>query len=334
MRVLLTSAAPPGGDPDLVHGALRVLERCVAADRFGVHTRTEQPERADLILFAESEHGVGLLCLPVRNHEFVRRFPEKCFLYNASDTPIPYLPGLYASLPPWQYASWHTRAAHYLSSHYRLPPVVESSERDWLFSFVGSAVNAPVRQRIVELRHPRGYCKDVSRDWPASWGQGVAAVERVMGSYAEVMARSQFILCPRGRGLGSVRLFEAMRAGRAPVILADGWTPPTGPDWGSFAVTLPERAVAELPRRLESLEARAAEMGQLARRAWEEWFAEDVSWHRVVEWCLEIKRSRIPGAIHLGRALAQAGQLHPTTAIRLARHAKHQLRKKYPFMTA
>ena len=30
----------------------------------------------------------------------------------------------------------------------------------------------------------------------------------------------------------------------------------------------------------------------MAREQWEEWFSEDVCFHRVVEWCLDIKRNR------------------------------------------
>ncbi len=38
---------------------------------------------------------------------------------------------------------------------------------------------------------------------------------------------------PRGIGASSVRIFEAMRAGRAPVIISDDWIVPPVGDWGS-----------------------------------------------------------------------------------------------------
>jgi len=39
-------------------------------------------------------------------------------------------------------------------------------------------------------------------------------------------------------------------------------------------------------------------MGNLAREQWQNWFSDAVAFHRVVEWCLEIRdRRRLPEAI-------------------------------------
>jgi hypothetical protein len=71
-------------------------------------------------------------------------------------------------------------------------------------------------------------------------------------------------------------MFETLSAGRVPVIIADDWVAPTGPDWPSFTVRVAESDIAGIPRLLATMEDRAASMGALARQAHEEWFAPDV----------------------------------------------------------
>jgi Exostosin family len=48
-------------------------------------------------------------------------------------------------------------------------------------------------------------------------------------NYWQMASRSKYALCPRGAATSSVRIFEMMEAGIAPVIIADDWLPPVGP---------------------------------------------------------------------------------------------------------
>ena len=82
---------------------------------------------------------------------------------------------------------------------------------------------------------------------------------------------------PRGIGPTTNRLFEVMRMGRSPVIIADDWARPPGPDWDSFAVFVKESDLDLIPDILEPLSSRAEEMGQKAHLAWEAWFSPDVA---------------------------------------------------------
>jgi hypothetical protein len=91
---------------------------------------------------------------------------------------------------------------------------------------------------------------------------------------------------------------ETMRTGRVPVIISDDWVEPSGPKWEDFSIRVAENAVSDIPRLLEAREAQAVEMGMRARDEWQRWFSDEVAFHRVVEWCLEIRaRRRIPEAI-------------------------------------
>ncbi len=63
--------------------ALRALEASAKADVFGVHTLTEDPDAADLIVFADLQ-GAGMHFEAIRRHRLVRRYREKCFIFCSS----------------------------------------------------------------------------------------------------------------------------------------------------------------------------------------------------------------------------------------------------------
>jgi hypothetical protein len=102
------------------------------------------------------------------------------------------------------------------------------------------------------------------------------------------MRDSMFVLCPRGVAPSSYRIFEAMKAGRVPVIMADQWVPPSGPNWPEFSLRVPESRLQEVPKILENLANRAPEMGLRASQAWELWFSREQGFQTIVTWCLEI----------------------------------------------
>ena len=86
--------------------------------------------------------------------------------------------------------------------------------------------------------------------------------------------------------------------GRVPVILSDEWLPPAGPDWEKFSLRLPERDAVRVPGLLEERADEALEMGRVARAEWEKNFSPDMIFHRIVELCLEIQKSRrLPEAL-------------------------------------
>lgn len=79
------------------------------------------------------------------------------------------------------------------------------------------------------------------------------------------------MLCPRGPGTSSFRLYEVMQLGLVPVILSDRWVAPAGIPWDDCCVWIAESRVAEIPSILQDLEDRASAMGVRAREAWEQW---------------------------------------------------------------
>ncbi|WP_439509883.1 exostosin domain-containing protein [Marinimicrobium koreense] len=147
-------------------------------------------------------------------------------------------------------------------------------ERDILFSFVGATSNqwylTQSRAWVGELlgNHPDGVV--VLRDkWhfnkvvydhqihAKTDGKGEPLTnEAATEEYKDILARSQFALCPSGTGPNSIRLWECVHAGIIPVILADSYIPPGNPElWTEAAAFCEEsrEAIAALPDRLATL---------------------------------------------------------------------------------
>lgn len=290
---LLSSAPQSAEHPEIAFHDLWQLQASAQADRFGVHRVLADPADAELILFVETHSAAGHYFQRVRQHPVYREFPGKSYLFSSADKVIPFLPGVFASVEArWYRPAW-TRSGHYVDVRERDELHHEEGRSpSRLFSFVGATANHPLRQRIVGLRHPDAVLIDTTA--------ASAAVERrgrspeLQAEWRERFAASiqdcAFVLCPRGGGTSSRRIFEAMMLGRVPVIVSDRWVPPAGPDWPSFSLTVAEDHVEAIPALLEAHAGAAATMGAKARSAWLEWFSETASFHRTVGWCLDLAR--------------------------------------------
>lgn len=237
------------------------------------HTAVDDPEAADIVLFVDCHlYDADWRYDWIAGSEVARRFPEKVTVYDERDRPWCRYPGIYVSMPA---ACFHPEA-QVAAPYWSIPdaePEARIDDADLLFSFVGSP-SVRCRERIYRLSHPDAVIEKVTGFTffdPES--EGFDARKR---RFADVMGRSRFVLCPRGRGVSSIRLYEVMAAGRVPVVIADDWVPPRGPDWPEFSLVWREDDVASLPGALESLADRAPEMGRKARRAYLDWIAEDV----------------------------------------------------------
>lgn len=267
------------------------IQRSAAKDAFKVHTTTDDPDLADVIVFFEPDDPY--LASDVRRHPYVSRYRDKTFLFDPSDRIIPFLPGIYASIERRQYDPSRVRSGFF--------PVV--CDHDWirfdaasrpelLFSFLGDVRGIAVREALARINHPRAVIRDTGDDPANADGHPAAFYERFHHEFAAIMTNSKFVLCPRGAGTSTFRLFESMKAGRVPVILSDDWVAPEGPEWPACSLIVPEHDVTRLPGILERHEHVAAAMGEIARQQWEAWFSEAAAFHRIVEWCLDIGRGR------------------------------------------
>ena len=328
-QVVLLSATPADDHTREHLAPLQDLRESAAHDQFGVHRLSNDAEAADVILFVES-YGAGWHFERVRRHPFTRRHREKCFIFCSNPFVIPFLPGVYTGIEK-RWASPRTVPGFYLDvpkSRFTTftPP---SDDLPYLYSFMGSVGTAPVRGEIQKLNNPRGFFQDTASDYSkALHGQmDVREQQDYQRRYAEMTKASKFVLCPRGLSVSSIRLFETMRMGRAPVILSDGWVEPPGPAWETFSVRVRETECLRIPQLLEEREHDAVAMGERARAAWLEWFSREVAFHRVVEACLAIRERRIMPE-QLGRWPVYLQYLRPFHFRKLASGITRKLRQR------
>jgi len=262
------------------------------AQRSARHEIIDDPGRADLILivatFTLFFSHVDRSRQSIRRHPFRVKHREKCFVYDIDDHPSPFVPGVFASLDKRLHDPSRQRAGpfvHQLGNH-ALEPRKPVTEAPWLCSFVG-AVTHSVRERILSLEGTRLRIIKTSGKWP----DDRATRDEFKRQYVDSIHGSMFVLCPRGRGTSSVRLYEVMQAGRVPVIISDDWVPPNGPDWENCSIRVPERSVREIPRLLERMEPRAAEMATAAREAFDKWFSEAGAMAGIIDSCLDLQRN-------------------------------------------
>lgn len=292
LRVLLVSAyadAQPGPAAAALMAAMDPAD-----EPFEVVTEADV---ADLILFVEYHPWHDPYFFDVLGHPLRRRHPRKCVLYTDADRIIPLMPTLGPSIERWQYHPALCRPFAYVTREYRNDavergPLPADAERRYLFSFAGASDTHPVRARILALRAPDARLIDTGAQ--RAWELRGEQRRRYESAYVDACRNSAFILCPRGAGPSSYRLYESMQLGRAPVVVSDMWVPHAGPDWDAFCIRVPERDVERLPELLRARAGEARAMGERARREWERWVAPAVALRRLVEAAAELQAAPPP----------------------------------------
>ncbi|MEE9334951.1 MAG: exostosin family protein [Granulosicoccaceae bacterium] len=274
MKLYLTSA----------YGTHDLLDRLIelsALDSSGRHELCSCPADADAILFVENTHYQDYFFRALIEHPLVSRYPEKVFMYNEADKPWCVLPGLYCSMSSRFFQDNRQVAFPYIKSPNPYISDVRNwdIEKKWLFSFVGSTSHR-CRKQVVALADNSKGIKDTSdfNVWDSSFPE-----RQLQGmDFAQTMAESRYMLCPRGIGTSSYRLFETMEAQRAPVVISDHWVQPPHVDW-DFLVTVKQDDIKKIPELLRSISNEAEDRGKAARLAWEQAYGADVMFDTVAE---------------------------------------------------
>jgi hypothetical protein len=256
------------------------------------HTLVDAPGDADVIIITDLRDEDRFASL--RAHPLVHRYPQQTFVYSDTDHPIAFVHGIYVSMPRSKVNLGRVEGGMYVTeiSEWNNPFVTDAprAERDLLFSFVGRD-SAPVRSRL--LAHDFGRADVLVEDTSASylhWDHTTPERDAFQRRYVETCARSRFVVCPRGAGTSSIRLFEIMQMGIAPVILSDQWIRPPGPRWEEFAVFVKERDVESLDRIVSAHDHRWEEMGRRAAEHWHRWFRPENQFNYIVDRIESIQR--------------------------------------------
>ena len=263
----------------------------------------DSAEAADIIVFwAYFEESQLYLIPKLRADKIIQRYPEKCFVVNIEDRPIPFLPGVYPSIARKDFDySRHRSGAYGIEMN---PFIAEyalknTGEPAYLAAFTGGVEGLACRQALITEPTLQTSCFFYATPINA-FGHYNNATEKIKGQelYAQRMVNAKFSLCPRGYGPGTHRLFESMQMGRCPVILNDAWVPPEGPAWPDCSIRVAEKNIKNLHLILRENEPRWRELGQAARQEWEKWYGPDVLLYRTLQAIVNIYNLRTKDERH------------------------------------
>lgn len=291
MSVYLTSAC---AYPSEGFGPRWLLSR---ADEEGLRLCTADPVAAECILFVETHPPADPYFFSVRRHPLFRKFRRKCVLYHDADLSVTAMRTISPSIECWQYDSRHKRSAHYVARIVENDAVnsltPDSREcRRYLYSFQGSTATHQCRRRLFAIRHDPEIAMMRDTAGLHAWHMGPDDKATYEREYLALLQESYFILCPRGVGPCSYRLFESMQQGRAPVIISDQWCEIPEVRWSECSIRVPEADVQHIPSILRERRAEAVALGCAARRAWEKTFSPAASLRALATAALELVRQR------------------------------------------
>lgn len=245
------------------------------------------PETADLILFVEGHPDQDPYFFNVYSNPIFRKFKNKSILYHDADLSITFMKTLSPSIEKWQYNPSFHRPAHYIARLCENDTInqfknnVEAIPRNFLYSFIGSR-NHPSRDAIFNIKHPDDV---IITDTTGKKAWELTAKEKsdYEKEYLNSIIESYFVLCPRGFGPSTYRLFEVMQMGRCPVIISDEWVRPMNIDWESFAIFVAEKDISNLPSILLQRKEESKEMGRKARIVWLQHFSPEASFNEILD---------------------------------------------------
>lgn len=267
---------------------LTLIQQRAALSR--CHELVSSPSSADLILF------FGYSPFAPQNlleHELYRSFPEKCAVYCEEDLYLPLLPGVFCSAVRGE-STRAGRVFNYIyvsrNNHYRNQyldgsprgePAAVPVKKRYLFTFLGASTSI-LRKRLFNIDYSRSdvLIENTSKYWHWDDSQPDRFVRQ--RHYAETIAASHFVLCPRGAGAGSMRFFEVMEQGVAPVLLSDNYELPPGPAWDKFLLRVRERDITRLPAILGPHVKESAERGRMAQEAYFDYFSVEREFDNIV----------------------------------------------------
>lgn len=263
------------------------------SDIVGRHTLVEDPDEADVVLVVDLHSAEeDAFPPPLRPANVPRAWRGKVRVWDQRDNGYYTHPGLYVAPAARLVENRRQKAAPYISTI--APVAVIQGDPDLLFSFVGT-LTYPTRAEILRLSHERAIVEEARGiNFFTNDKRGAAGRNAAHERYLELIARSKFVLCPRGLGPSTFRLYETMAAGRVPVIISDQWLPPERIPWASCSIPIPERSVNELPTILEAHEERWVELHDGVEHVASSFLARPVLWNYLMDRLAEV-RPGLPG---------------------------------------
>ena len=146
-------------------------------------------------------------------------------------------------------------------------PEQRTEEKTIKASFVGSYTH-PIRAAMTQQASP-----DLLISMQAQWSEVIT--EERFSSFEDVSSKSRYMLCPRGYGPTSYRLYEAFQYGAVPVYISDRFWLPWRDElnWEDLIITVTPEKIPKINHILDSYEDRHESMIECAASVYEEFFS-------------------------------------------------------------
>lgn len=157
--------------------------------------------------------------------------------------------------------------------------LVENMPRKLLASFVGSNTH-PIRMKMVEACKTSTNIVMYIKDRPFTIGNSE------FETFINATLNSKFALCPRGYGLNSFRLYEAMQLQTIPVIITNDRYLPWEDElnWEEFSVFIDEDQIPYIPEVLAGFSDEQVEtMRTRLMEVYEEYFSLDGVYTNIIK---------------------------------------------------
>jgi hypothetical protein len=207
---------------------------------------TDNANKADVIISPSAlqldNANLKAILKPLSHHDISH------FVWDLGDKPVGRLSGFYCSLQNSLFDKLRHRSMCYPITFNELVDDFPQEDVTFNFGFVGG-VTARVRERLFHIFKPterqnNSLFQIQPSDWSKVFDRTGSQSKR---AYANFLRKTRFILCPRGYGVGSARLFETLKAGRVPVIISDGYVLPSGIDWNNCSIRIKEGEIRNIP---------------------------------------------------------------------------------------
>jgi hypothetical protein len=164
----------------------------------------------------------------------------------------------------------------------------ESKEKTLLASFVGSETH-DIRKRMIEE------LKDKSDIYLSTkgWEQQIK-IDR-LADFIESSLKSKFVLCPRGYGASSFRLYEAMQLDAVPVYISDRFWLPWQHElnWNEFCIFITEDNIPEIHSILKSIDDKLySSMKNKMKEVYENYFTLEGTCNKILQF-LEMVEGKV-----------------------------------------
>jgi hypothetical protein len=203
---------------------------------------TDDPYIADRIVFIDLHQAHHLnIRKSISQHWLYKKYSSKILVWNETDRPIFDVRGLYVNVPK-----------SLLEDKAIVPIPYLHVPADSLFH----GTNFSTKGRTITCTY-RGTNTHKCRNHLCSLQMSGYSI--IDSTKSDSLSKTDFLneldssihaICPRGHGLCSFRLYEAMARGCLPVIVADNWIAPKVIPWDRFCTFVKEAEVPQLPTRL------------------------------------------------------------------------------------